>query len=186
MKGKAFCNICAKLIEGTVSHKHMHLKTKYHTNRAKSVKSPSVPSLFEKKNLSARDAEKLRLMLLKFLCEHNISFNVMDHLMKVLKHGATDSQIIKSVRCGRQTSREIVVKCIGNESLKEIVACLKTHKYSIIVDESTDVSTTKQLAIVVRVVNTQQCTVEDKFLQLLDVEDSIAEELFHLLSTFFL
>lgn len=126
MKGKAFCNICAKLIEGTVSHMHRHLKTKYHTNRAKSVKSPSVPSLFEKKNLSARDAEKLRLMLLKFLCEHNISFNVMGHLMKVLKHGATDSQIIKSVS-GRQTSREIVVKCIGNESLKEIVACLKTQ-----------------------------------------------------------
>ncbi|XP_063860623.1 LOW QUALITY PROTEIN: uncharacterized protein LOC135100933 [Scylla paramamosain] len=91
----------------------------------------------------------------------------------------------RSVRCGRQTSREIVVKCIGNESLKEIVACLKIHKYSIIVDESTDVSTTKQLAIVVRVVNTQQCTVEDKFLQLLDVEDSSAEGLFHLLSTFF-
>ncbi|XP_066969329.1 protein FAM200C-like [Macrobrachium rosenbergii] len=185
LKGKAFCNICSKLIEGTISHLHRHLKTKYYITRAKSVKSPSISSLLKKKNLPARDGERFRLMLLKFLCEHNISFNVMDHLMKVLKNGAHDSQIIKSVKSGRYTSRQIIVKCIGSESLKEIVEFLKTNRYSIIVDESTDVSTTKQLAIVVRVVNTEKCTVEDKFLQLLDVEDSSAEGLFQLLSTFF-
>lgn len=88
-EGKAFCNICSKLIEGTISHLHKHLKTKYHVTRAKAVKSPSVPSLFTKKNLPARDAEKFKLMLLKFLCEHNISFNVMDHLLKMLKKRST-------------------------------------------------------------------------------------------------
>lgn len=69
--------------------------------------------------------------------------------------------------------------------MKEIVAFLQTNKYSIILDESTDVYTTKQLAIVVRVVNTEKCSVEDKFLQLLDVEDSSAEGLFQRLSIFF-
>lgn len=184
-KDKAFCNVCSKRIEGTISHLQRHLKTQYHIKRSKSVKSASVPALFTKKKQPSRDAERFRLMLLKFLCEHNISFNVMDHLMLVLKNGARDSQIIKNLKSGRQISRDIVVKCIGNESLKEIVEILKANKYSIMVDESTDVSTTKLLAIVVRVVNKEKGTVDDRFLQLLDVEDSSAEGLFQLLSNFF-
>lgn len=169
-------------------HIYRHLKTQYHIKRSKSVKSASVPALFTKKKQPSRDAERFRLMLLKFLCEHNISFNVMDHLMQVLKNGARDSQIIKNLKSGRQISRDIVVKCIGNESLKEIVEILKAkaNKYSIMVDESTDVSTTKLVAIVVRVVNKEKGTVDDRFLQLLDVQDSSAEGLFQLLSNFFL
>lgn len=117
-------------------------------------------------------------MLLKFLCEHNISFNITDHLMLVF--GANDSQIIKNLKSGRQISKDIVVKCIGNESFKEIVDILKTNKYSILVDENTDVSTTKLLAIVVRVVNEEKGTVDGGFLQLLGVEDSSAEGLIQL------
>lgn len=66
------------------------------------------------------------------------------------------------------------------------MSLLQTNSYSIIVDESTDVSTTKQLAIVVRVVNSEKCSVHDKFLQLIDVKDSSAEGLFQHLSKFFL
>ena len=54
--------------------------------------------------------------------------------MLVLKNGASDSQIIKNLKSGRQSSRDIVVKCIGNESLKEILEISKTNKYSILVD----------------------------------------------------
>ena len=77
----------------------------------------------------------------------------MDHLKQHLKNGVPDSKIIKSMKSGRQISREIIINCIGSESLKEIVSLLQTNKYSIFIHESTDVSTTKQLAIVDRVVN---------------------------------
>lgn len=109
----------------------------------------------------------------------------MDHLVKVLKNGAPDSKILKALKSGRETSRQVIIKCIGSESLKEIVELLQTNKYAILVDESTDISTTKQLAIVVRVLNFKKRTVDDKFLQLLDVEDSSAEGLFQLLNKFF-
>ncbi|XP_064083008.1 uncharacterized protein LOC135199023 [Macrobrachium nipponense] len=51
-------------------------------------------------------------------------------------------------------------------------------------DESTDVSTIKQLAVVVRVVDHEKTLVEDRFVQLIDVEDASAEGLFKVLSTF--
>lgn len=185
LKDKAYCTVCTKMIEGTVSHLYRHLKTNYHITRAKSVSSvESVPSLFSKKSIPVREAERFRLMLLKFLCDHNIAFNAMDHLVEVLKRGAHDSQIIQNFRSGRKVSRDIVVGCIGSESLKELVDILKCSKYSLMLDESTDVSTLKQLAVVARVVNYEKAIVEDRFLQLIDVEDASADGLFNVLCTF--
>ena len=102
-----------------------------------------------------------------------------------MKNCAPDSKILQNVKSARQTSRDIVVNCMGKESLDEIVEILKVQKFSLLLDESTDVSNTKQLAVVVRIVNKEKEIVEDKFLHLLDVEDCSAESLFQIIKQFF-
>lgn len=92
---------------------------------------------------------------------------------------------IQSEKSGRPTSRDIVINSRHSESLKEIVEIKESNKYSIIVDESTDVTTTKILSIVVRIVNTEKSKVDDWFMQLLIVENSGAEGLYQLLSNLF-
>lgn len=71
------------------------------------------------------------------------------------------------------------MNCIGKESLDMIEKKLGTQKFSLLVDESTYVSTTKHLTLVARVLGDDKKTVEDIFLQLINVADVTADSLFN-------
>lgn len=54
---------------------------------------------------------------------------------------------------------------------------LKSTKFSIIIDETTDISTKKCLAVLCRFVNTSQTAIKDQLLSLIEVEDCSASGL---------
>lgn len=63
--------------------------------------------------------------------------------------------------------------------------CFKKHFFSIIIDETTDISTRKCLVIVVRYYNTIEERVVDSFFGLIELDLSTADAIFHVvLSTF--
>ena len=66
-----------------------------------------------------------------FLSEHNLLFKLMDHFSDLLPKLCPDSKIAVQFKC----------KC---EEAKDV-------SFSVIIDETTDVSTHKELAIVTRV-----------------------------------
>lgn len=85
-----------------------------------------------------------------------------------------DSQIAKQVRCGRKKTTQILTQIIAPANVENISddICLKNMPYSIIVDESTDITTTKTLAVVIRYFC--GANVKDRFLDMIEVTDQTA------------
>jgi len=90
------------------------------------------------------------IKLCGFLAEHNISFLSSDHLTEILKPCFPDSIIAKNIQLKRTKATAIVTNVIGKCHKESLVDCLKTSKFSILTDESTDISCIKQACVVVR------------------------------------
>lgn len=103
----------------------------------------------------------------------------MDHLPQLCASAFPDSKIAKGLACARTKTTAVINNIIGDENFRGICENLRTKKFSIIIDESTDISTQKHLCIVVRYV--VEDSVKDNFFKLIKVEDAKALSIYNLL-----
>ncbi|XP_036320746.1 uncharacterized protein LOC118735203 [Rhagoletis pomonella] len=73
----------------------------------------------------------------------------MDFLPSLLAECCPDSDIAKLLKCGRTKSTQIA-ELIGNHASEKTIANLRARRFSVIVDETTDVSVKKCLVLVAR------------------------------------
>lgn len=99
------------------------------------------------KNDSVKEAE---IKLSCFFAEHNIPFRAMDHLSPLLAQVFPDSNIAKDISIKRTKTKNIITNVIAESHKSALTKTLTTTKFSILVDESTDISVTKTACIVVR------------------------------------
>ena len=84
------------------------------------------------------------------LDEHHLPFLLADHCTKLFQSMFPDSAIAKSFKCSR-TKATAILKVIALDILQQIRDVLQETKFfSLQVDESTDISVTKQMAIMLR------------------------------------
>jgi hypothetical protein len=121
----------------------------------------------------AMRVRKAELCLTMCLVEHNLPFLFMDHLPKLLTTTISDSEIVGKIKCSR-TKTVKLVHLLKEEAQKEMISQLQSCKCSLIIDETTDISVTKCLAIVVRYVENYQ-RVQDKLLTLVEPLNCTAE-----------
>ena len=101
----------------------------------------------------------------------------MNHLSDLVTDIFPDSKIASKFSSKHTKTRCIVKNVIATRFRHDIDNILKTTKFSIIIDESTDISSKKQLAIVVRFFCNQRNQVKSKFFKLIDVTKSDATTL---------
>lgn len=116
-----------------------------------------------------KQAKLAEIKICGFLAEHNISFLTVDHLDRVLKDCFPDSIIAKNVSLKRTKATAITTNVIGKYEKENMIATLKKIKFSILVDESTDISTSKNLCIVVKYYDEINNKVASKFYELLNI-----------------
>ena len=72
-----------------------------------------------------------------------------------------------------------IVRCvIGNYYLNELISTLQTNEFSLIIDETTDMSTLKQLVLLVRFCDCDIQKTFDKYSTLLEVTDCTCKGIF--------
>ena len=136
------------------------MQTDYHKSRARSIQSKDISNIL---NLQEESGSKRKnrvhrseLVLCKFVAEHDLSLRILEHLPKLITSVAPDSNIAKEIQCSRTKGTELITNKIGLESFNEILEHLRSNKYSLILDESTDMSVEKQLASVVRTIDNKK------------------------------
>ena len=155
---KAYCRACDSPLNLTAGkfdpHKHSTSKKKHGDNCSAIQKQRSVlqmpttskeTTLTEKVNCSESH-------LAAFVAEHDVAFNVAEHLPNLIKTVCPDSEISNKINCSRAKTTAIVNNVIGKSSFEELISLLRSNKFSLIVDESTDKGCVKHLAVVARVV----------------------------------
>ncbi|XP_075161205.1 uncharacterized protein LOC142234025 [Haematobia irritans] len=180
------CMVCDINIAGGLSHIERHAARDCHIQKIKIAKStPKIDSILEnvsKSCPSADLAKQLEVKLCLFLAEHNVPFTILDPINLIIKSGIPDSQVAKKFVINRHKAQKIITTVTGPENTKSITKFCSENYYSIVVDESTDCTVIKHLAIIVRIFNTK-C--QDRFLSLESITDStgkgIAEKLVEVL-----
>jgi len=123
--------------------------------------------------------KKAEISIAAFFCEHNSSILSCEHLVKVVKRAAKDSAIVKDVKLGRTKCSAIVRNVIAKTETEALAEELQKTVFSVMIDESTDVSNKKNMCILVRYVSSSSKKLITTLLELveLDAHDCSAQSL---------
>lgn len=115
----------------------------------------------------------------------------MDHVSEVIPKAFHDSEIAKKFSCKRTKSAAIAYNVLGKTFEEKMLADLRLDRevetetetpirpvFSIIIDESTDVSTTKVLAAATKYYSEKFQCPQTKFLCMIDLKGETAQDLF--------
>ncbi|KRG07593.1 uncharacterized protein LOC26527244 [Drosophila mojavensis] len=109
----------------------------------------------ESDNTLATSIKKAEILFAAAIAEHKISMRAMDHISDVVKHAFPDSAIAQGFCCKRTKTASLTYNGLAPvmkeqliSSMKRCVSAAGRPVFSIIIDESTDVSCTKVLACV--------------------------------------
>lgn len=108
------------------------------------------------------------ILMVCFIAEHNLPFAIIDHMVELCKVMFPDSVIAQDL-CMKRTKCTDVAKRMGMCVTNALVLKIRKHKFSVIVDESTDVSTRKCLCVVVKYYDTDTNTIKTDTLELIDM-----------------
>lgn len=124
------------------------------------------------------------LHLALFIVEHNLPYSIMNHLPKLIKKICPDSKIAQQLQCGDNKCKSIISNVLASVSHNNLMNDLKTHQFSIILDESTDRSAIKYLALVIRIVK-EPFNIMDRFVTLIEVNSATPQALYDHVIQFF-
>lgn len=172
----AQCQICNCTITAHRNSVFRHSLTEKHKYNSTQVSgSHKIPDM--NKNIDTdKRIRRAELKLCSLLATNNLPFILMDTLCPLLGNIFSDSEIAKKLSVRRTKCTQVMKNILGSSFEKELNNILKTRYFSIIMDETTDRSTTKQCAFTViyycdiklkvvttffDMVNVQSCTASD-------------------------
>ena len=139
---KAYCKVCKKELAVTVTALKKHSRAQYHVQRVGELIDPTLVRIDavlvdQTMERNVRDAE---LRATAFLSEHDLSFNLMDHLSDLLPILCPDSKIAVNFKCKRTKMKCVVKNALASHYHTKLVELLNKSYFSVIIDETTDIS----------------------------------------------
>ncbi|XP_037789956.1 uncharacterized protein LOC119585357 [Penaeus monodon] len=149
---EAYCSKCHKTLNAELTTIRRHMKSRSHEMNTSDENDAQTD------NVNVGDQIKLAtIIMICFLAEHNLPFLIADHLTDLW------GLHLKRTKCTELT------KNLGTCIADDLVLKLGKYKFSIIIDESTDVSTTKCLTVLVKFFDLEEGKLKTRMLDLIDI-----------------
>ncbi|KAK0077509.1 hypothetical protein PV325_003892 [Microctonus aethiopoides] len=177
---------CDSKCEGGKRVLEKHAESAKHKSNVKGiVRKPTITSMLpESATNSFTDKNNSgKIKMTCFLATHNLPFSLADDLKDLVQSVIPDSKLASELTFGKTKAHAIVTNVTGKVAETQLTKILQQNKFSLIVDESTDRSSTKHLALIVR--TAVDVHVEDSFLCLIPVVDGMATSLHSACTRFF-
>lgn len=120
-----------------------------------------------------RNVANFELKLTNVFAHHNVPFQFIEHLLPVLKSSLPDSNILKDSKLGRTKTTNIIKNVLAEYEVQNLSKTLQQTFFSVLLDESTDISLNKLLCINVKFVDNNG-KINDKLLELLTIDSKCA------------
>ena len=172
---KASCFLCKIQMYAKRSVLEKHCETEKHK---KNVRGTTAQKTLFQCNAKIRDSsaidtvKRAEILWTACMAEHNIPMRVAKHIVEVAARAYPDSKIAQEVTLGKTKATGIVKNVIGKCHFEELAQQLRTTKFSVIIDESTDIGTIKTLAICVRFLDNGKNAIITRFWKLVQVFSS--------------
>ena len=147
-KAQPFCKTCSKFVTCSKTGLKRHQTSAYHKRcHDSSIGSTStIPSLFNQSKI--RDGtSSMEIKICIFISEHNLPISIADAFVEFLRSLFPNDDVLRKVRLGKQKATNVIRQVIGFDYLYEAVSALQSHRFSIVIDETTDLSSVKQFAV---------------------------------------
>lgn len=141
---KEYCKICQKDLVAGLSELKKHHSSKKHLDKSKVLVSTRPITEMITTDTISEQIKRVDIKITAFVVEH-LSFKSMDHLSDLVSDIFPDSTIAKKFSSKGTKTRSIIKHDLADEFRSEIE---ERTKFSIIIDETTDITTKKLLAVV--------------------------------------
>ncbi|XP_023309857.1 uncharacterized protein LOC111691381 [Anoplophora glabripennis] len=112
--------------------------------------------LLEKNNSETEQYQQkvaeAEIKLSLFFASHNIAINLVDDMVDLLKDIGKDPKVVNDIKLGRTKCTNIIENVLCGKETRDLVEVLKNNYFSVLIDESTDISVQKFLCVLVRFV----------------------------------
>lgn len=177
--GDFYCKVCNNTLKGGVPNFKRHENNSLLKNNLEKDKNIPKISKFTKANEQVeKSVRRAELKLVAFINEHNLPFLLMDHLILLLISIFPDSDVAKKLKCNRTKATKLTKDCLAQEQLNLVSAILTKQYFSLIIDETTDISTQKSLVLVARYFDKINQRCKDIFIGLLRVQNCTAQGIY--------
>lgn len=164
---KAYCKVCKRDVGAEISTLKRHKKAKVHINNMGKFQEQFVSDLATPVN-AVSGVALATILLCCFIAEHNLPFSIAESLVALNKKIFPDSAIAQAMFMGRTKCSE-TIKTLGKVANNEIVQKVRVNKFSVIVDETTHISTTKCFTILVKFYDREANVIRTGMLDMVDV-----------------
>ena len=168
---KGFCKFCKCSLTAKLCDIEKHRSTNKH-KKAEEPFSTERQTVLPFKKLG--EAKKVEGTLAMFVAEH-CSIRVVDHLSEVCKVCFNDSKAGSEQKLKRSKCSGIICNILAPHFTENLKSDVGDRKFSLIIDESIDVSTSKMLGIVIRYYSDAKKCIVVTFLDLVELTECSAE-----------
>ena len=171
----AMCKVCdTKFRNSNKTALLVHKESQKHQKNFSAKKLLLTPSDRPQDKVS-----KAELLLTAFMAEHQVPFRQADHLVETIKKMFPDSTTAQSMSLKRTKVSYLLQQGIAREERLAVANICKKQQFSLIIDESTDVSVSQILAVVVRYFDENQRESTDALLDTIEVDDATGVGLYN-------
>lgn len=178
----AFCSVCdTKLKHCNRSRLLNHKLSSKHVKNVKAKKSAVTIDKFVKKKTEPDMQSKVsraELLLSAFMAEHGTPFHQADHLIQVVRNMFPECETAQNMTLKKTKAVYVIRDGIAHEERELIARVCRENVFSLLIDESTDVSVSQILAVMVRYYDQNRGKVTDSLLDIVEVEDASGEGLY--------
>ncbi len=182
---KAFCKLCSKELSAGLSELKKHQNSKKHQENDSAISTSRCITEMVVSDTITQKVKMAEIKMAAFVVEHHLPFQAMDHLSDLVTSIFPDSETAQLFHSKHTKTRAIVKHVLADDFRETLLNTLRKTLFSIIIDETTDVSSKKLLALVVRYFCNKENRVKSQFLKLLQVTDSDATTLVACLVSYF-
>lgn len=143
------------------------------------MKSSAIDVALE--NVPTRKLERkvkiAELKLLMLAAEHNLPFLIFEHLPQFIQ-SLPDPETMNIVKCSRTKATALINEKVGPFVKNSLASILKKTFFSLILDETTDISTSKCLALLTRYYCKEEEKTIDALFGLIELDKTTADAIF--------
>lgn len=148
--------------------------TKGHIKTDQSNSKATAESMFNLCTQAGKLKERaniLELQVAMFIAKHNLPLSISDDFIAFLKAADINKHVQQKLKAGRTKTTALIQNVLGQKGFDDLVQIMRRKKFSLIIDESTDISSTKHLVLCVRYLSESEADdhVCDEFLTLIEV-----------------
>ncbi|XP_011159374.1 uncharacterized protein LOC105195594 [Solenopsis invicta] len=181
------CIICNKSLTGGLSQIHRHGESKAHLDRCKNnieiesrgiIIKTEVMSENEDSNMQSNETNFLfnerrksaEMRYAALIAEKNISHQIAEEILSFFQEIGKDSNVLKNMSMGRTKCTNIMTNVLCPIETERVVDKTQNTKFTIIINETPEISNCKWLTFIVRYVDPETLDVRSQLIKLIDID----------------